>query len=372
MVPKGKVLGLIFPNMHDEAIPELTRIRTMASVPFGGRYRMIDFTLSGFVAAGIDNISVVPRTSYVSLMDHIGSGKEWDLARKRGGIKIFPPYGEAGTKSGKSKISALESILKYLETASYEYVILSDCDIVCAIDFYDVIKHHIKNDADITVVYRKELHDPAAKSDNITLELDGSRVTEILINDVSNEEVNSGMWSYVISKKLLVKIIHSYVSKGLKSFEQDVLQASVKMLNIQGYEYTGYAKRITSIKSYFDANMALLKKENISDLFKKYPIYTKVRDDAPVRYAIDSIGKNIIAGDGCFIEGDVCSSVLFRGVKIGKDAVVRNSVLMQDTVIEDGAWVENVICDKSVVITKGQKLIGSSSHPVYIEKKAKV
>ncbi len=211
MVPKGKVLGLIFPNMHDEAIPELTQIRTMASVPFGGRYRMIDFTLSSFVASGIDNISVVPRTSYVSLMDHIGSGKEWDLARKRGGIKIFPPYGEAGTKSGKSKISALESILKYLETASYEYVILSDCDIVCAIDFHDVIKHHITNDADITVVYRKEFHDPAAKSDNITLELNGSRVTEILINDVSNEEVNSGMWSYVINKELLVKIIHSYL-----------------------------------------------------------------------------------------------------------------------------------------------------------------
>lgn len=372
MAPTGKVLGIIFPNMHDEAIPELTRIRTMASVPFGGRYRMIDFILSGFVAAGIDNICVVPRTSYVSLMDHIGSGKEWDLARKRGGVKIFPPYGEAGTKTGKGKIGALESIVGYIESAQCDYVVLSDCDIACAIDFDDVIKYHSENDADITIVYRREKHDPAAKSDNMTLELDGTRVSEVLINDVSDKEVNSGMWTYVINKSLLVKIIHSCKSRGLKAFEQDVLQSSTDMLNIQAYEYKGYASRITSLKSYFDANMNLLKKGNISSLFRQYPIYTKIRDDAPVRYTIGSVAKNVIEGDGCFIEGDVCSSVLFRGVKIGKDAVVRNCILMQDTVIEDGVWIENVICDKAVEISKGEKVIGSSSHPVYIGKKTRV
>lgn len=369
---KGKVLGIIFPNKHDEAIPELTRIRTMASVPFGGRYRMIDFTLSGFVAAGIEKVGVVPRTSYVSLMDHIGSGKEWDLARKRGGINIFPPYGEAGTKSSMGKLDALENILGYIETSGCDDVVMADCDIVCAVDYKDLIAKHRESGADVTVVYRKEVMDISSKTDNMTLKLDGDKVGEILINDGDEHSVNSGMWIYAVKKDFLVKAVEKARSGGYRNFEQDVLQRYIGKINVKGYEYSGYAKRITNLKSYFEANLDLLNKESLYSLFSRYPIFTKIRDDAPVRYAIGCSAKNIIAGDGCFIEGEVSSSVLFRGVKIGRDAVVRNCVLMQDTVIEDGAWIENVICDKSVVITSGQKLIGSANHPVYVEKKAKV
>ena len=372
MAPKNNVLGIIFPNMHDEAIPELTRIRTMASVPFGGRYRMIDFTLSGLVAAGVNNICVVPRTSYVSLMDHVGSGKEWDLARKRGGIKIFPPYGEAGTKGSKGKLGALSSIVAYIESSSCEYVVLSDCGIACAVDYEDVIEKHIESGADITVVYNKDTLDENAKTDNITLDVRNGKVCEVLVNDVSDKVRNCGMWVYVINKDLLVEAIHGCDAKGLKDFERDVLQAAVGTYNVRGYEYTGYAKRITNLQSFFDANLALCNRETLTALFKEYPIYTKVRDDAPVRYAIGSTVKNTIAADGCFIEGEVESSVLFRGVKVGKGAKVKNCVLMQDVVVEDGVVLENVICDKSVVVTKGQKLVGASTHPVYVEKRAKV
>lgn len=372
MAPKGKVLGIIFPNMHDEAIPELTRIRTMASVPFGGRYRMIDFTLSGFVAAGIDNIAVVPRTSYVSLMDHVGSGKEWDLARKRGGLKIFPPYGEAGTKSGKGKQGALSAIVSYIEYSPCEYVVLADCGIASALDYGDVVEKHIESKADITIVYNKEMLDETAKTDNVTLDVRNGKVCEILVNDVSNKVRNCGMWVYVINKNLLVNAIHECDAKGLKEFERDVLQAAVGTLEVRGYEYTGYAKRITNLKSFFEANLDLCNRENLSKLFGEYPVYTKVRDDAPVRYTIGSSVKNAIAGDGCFIEGSVEGSVLFRGVKVGKGATVKNCVLMQDAVVEDGVVLENVICDKSVVFTKDQKLIGTSTHPVYVEKRAKV
>ena len=233
MAPKNKVLGIIFPNMHDEAIPELTSIRTMASVPFGGRYRMIDFTLSGLVAAGVSNICVVPRSSYVSLMDHVGSGKEWDLARKRGGIKLFPPYGEAGTKGSKGKLGALSSIVAYIESSSCEYVVLSDCGIACAVDYEDVIEKHIESGADITVVYNKDTLDENAKTDNITLDVRNGKVCEVLVNDVSDKVRNCGMWVYVINKDLLVEAIHGCDAKGLKDFERDVLQAAVGTYDVR-------------------------------------------------------------------------------------------------------------------------------------------
>ena len=372
MATKNKVLGIIFPNMHDEAIPELTRIRTMASVPFGGRYRMIDFALSGFVAAGVENICVVPRTSYVSLMDHVGSGKEWDLARKNGGLKIFPPYGEAGTKATKGRQGALEAIVSYIESSPCEYVLLADCGIAHAVDYADVVEKHVESGADVTVVYKKELLDETAKTDNVVLDVRNGKVCEMLINDVTEKVCNCGMWIYVFKKEVLVKAINDCAAKGLSEFERDVIQRNVGTWEIRGYEYTGYSRRITNLKSFFEANLDLINKESLAGLFKEYPIYTKVRDDAPVRYAIGSSVKNTVAGDGCFIEGTVEGSVLFRGVKVGKGATVKNSVLMQDTVIEDGAVVENVICDKAVVITAGQKLMGTSTHPVYVEKKAKV
>lgn len=372
MAPKDKVLGIIFPNMHDEAIPQLTQIRTMASVPFGGRYRMIDFVLSGLVAAGMDSICVVPKTSYVSLMDHIGSGKEWDLARKRGGIKIFPPYGEAGTTAGKGKLGAMANIVKFIEDSPCEYVLLADCGVISALDYEDVIEKHMESGADITVVYNKDTLDEGAKTDNVTLDVRNGKVCEMLVNDVSDKARNHGMWVYVINKDILVDAINTCASKGLTNFERDVVQASIGTLDVHGYEYTGYAKRITNLKTFFEANLALCSRETLAQLFKAYPIYTKVRDDAPVRYTIGSTVKNTIAADGCFIEGSVEGSVLFRGVKVGKGAVVKNCVLMQDTVVEDGVTLENVISDKAVVFTAGCKMAGTASHPVYVEKKAKV
>jgi len=238
MATKNKVLGIIFPNMHDEAIPELTRIRTMASVPFGGRYRMIDFALSGFVAAGIEDICVVPRTSYVSLMDHVGSGKEWDLARKRGGLKIFPPYGEAGTKATQGRQGALEAVVDYIESTPCEYVILTDCGIAHAVDYADVIEKHAESGADITVVYKKELLDETAKTDNVVLDVRNGKVCEILINDVTEKVRNCGMWIYVFNKELLVKAIHECEAKGLPNLNATLFSAMLAhwksvVMNIQ-------------------------------------------------------------------------------------------------------------------------------------------
>ncbi|MEG1800848.1 MAG: glucose-1-phosphate adenylyltransferase subunit GlgD, partial [Oscillospiraceae bacterium] len=346
MTHGDKVLGIIFPNMHDESISELTQVRTMASVPFGGRYRLIDFVLSAMVAADISNVCVIPRKSYVSLMDHVGSGKEWDLARKRGGLKIFPPYGEAGTHRYKGKLEALDYIKKYIESSPCDTVILADCGVVSAIDYRDALKQHTDTNASITVLYSRQVPEVSAKTDNMTLEIQDGLVTGVLMNDRSAEQRNVAMWTYILSKELLLKIITQCCARGMTHFEKDVLQQGLKYMRVYGYEYKGYLRRMSSLQNYYRANLDLIDKDSIAALCKQFPIYTKIRDDAPVRYAIGSDVKKIIAGDGCYIEGTVENSVLFRGVKIGKGAVVKNCVLLQDTEVMDGAVLENVICDK--------------------------
>ena len=369
MVKGDKVMGIIFPNMHDEAISELTKLRTMASVPFGGRYRMIDFTLSEMVGAGIDEVAMVVKRNYVSLMDHLGSGREYDLARKRGGLKIFPPFGEAGTRAYKGKIEALNNIIGVIESSRCDTVVLSDSGIVSAIDYNDVFNQHVETGAQITAIYKKEVIGECSERDNIVFQVgEDKRITGVYINEQPGVNSNNGMWAYVIDKQWLLETIKDCIKKGLTNFEKDVLQRGISEVACYGYEYKGYLKRISSLKCYFDANLDLINKDSLKQLFSVHPVYTKVRDDAPVRYAIGSEAKNIIAADGCSIEGYVENSVLFRGVKIGMGARVKNCVLMQDTVIEAGASVEYAVTDKNVTITKGKDIKGTDTFPVYVAK----
>ena len=370
MTSGNKVLGIIFPNMHDEAVKELTELRTSASIPFGGRYRLIDFTLSEFVAAGVSNVCLVVKRNYVSLMDHLGSGREYDLARKNGGLRIFPPFAESGMRSYKGKIEALNNILTFIDENGRDTVILADSGIVSCIDYKDVLEKHYEKGAQITAIYKTEKITTCSEKDNVTFEIgDDDRITGVYINENRGVVANNAMWAYVIDKKLLVELVHECYKKGFINFENDVLQKYTENLKIYGYSYTGYLSRIQSLKCYFDANMDLLDKRVMDSLFSRHPVYTKIRDDAPARYLRGSSVKNDIVADGCCIEGYVEHSVLFRGVKIGTGAIVTNCVLMQDAVVEDGAILENVICDKKAVITKDKRLIGDANHPVFVGKK---
>ncbi len=369
-VNSQKILGIIFPNMHDEQIGEITKKRTTASVLFGARYRLIDFNLSMLVAAGIDDVIMPVRRNYISLMDHIGSGKDWDLSRKLGGIRIFPPFArENGGTYYNGRLEALHTLLTTIKSSNADTVVLSDCGIVGCVDLNDVLKTHRENECDVTAVYKKEVLDPSSMNENVTFELDKTGcVTNIFINDDNKGEVNNSLWIYVVKKDLLITMISEGIKRGYTSFEKDVLQRGLKELTICTYEYTGFLKRITDLKTYFDANLSLLDPNNIKELFSKYPIYTKIRDDAPVKYSLESNVSNCIVADGCFIEGEVEKSVVFKGVKIGKNSHIKNCVLMQDTVVGDNVVLENIICDKSVVISDGNKLIGNEKSPLYLVK----
>ncbi len=368
-------LGIIFPNSYDATVPELVTERLMASIPFASRYRMIDFVLSGMVNAGIDNISVIVRKNYHSLMDHLGSGRAWDLSRKNGGLNIVPPFAEKAVKVYHGRVEALASILTFLRDQKEKYVIMADTNVAANYDFKEVISQHIATNADVTVIYTKWEASAEALSTNVeqgdmyyTLNLQDGRVTDIHINPKEEGIQNLSMNIYVVNRELLIRQIEDAYIKGYPFYERDVLIPQVKDLNIQGYEYTGYLALITSLKSYCHENMRLLDEKNADALFSGNHIYTKVRDDNPSRYTSDAKVKNVMAADGCIIEGEVENCVLFRGVKIKKGAVVKNSILMQDTVVEPGAYVEYVITDKNVTISSGKDVKGAMSYPFYVAK----
>lgn len=363
-------LGIIFPNTYDELIPELVKHRTMASVPFGGRYRMIDFCLSGMVNAGIESVTVIVKKNYHSLMDHLGNGREWDLARKRGGLNIVPPYAQSSTKVYHGRVEALYSILPYLESHREKYVVLSDCNIASDLDFADLLAKHISSGADVTMVYERALIPEPLRKDNITFTMNAEgRVTEMLINNDRAGVQNLSMNVFVVDREALILMVKDAMMRNLVQLERDILARSLSLLHVQGYEYKGYRARVYDMKSYFDENMRLLAAENLDALFPaERPVYTKVRDEAPARYAMDCSVKNTLVADGCLVEGTVENCLLSRGVHICKGAVVKNCVLMQGTCVEEDAHLDYIVTDKNVLITEGKRLAGNESFPVYVEK----
>lgn len=370
----ANALGIIFPNSYDSYVSELVSERLMASIPFAGRYRMVDFVLSSMVTSGIDNISILVRNNYHSLMDHLGSGREWDLTRKNGGLSIYPPYSEKGMKVYAGRVDGLASILETLKDQKEKYVVMTDSNIAVNFDFKAMLEAHIASGADVTVAYAKE-EIPAAMKNNtdysnlyFTLKLEDGRVKKMYINSQEDGVQNLSMNIYIMDRELLIKEITAAFVRGYVYFERDILAPQADKLNIQAYEFTGYKARIYDMKSYFDENMKLLKDENLDGLFAGNPIYTKVRDDNPTRYIAGAKGKNSLVADGCVIEGIVENCILFRGVKVEKGAKVKNCVLMQDTIVECGANLEYVITDKNVKVTVAQELHGTDSFPVFVAK----
>lgn len=368
-------LGIIFPNSYDALVPDLVNVRLMASIPFASRYRLIDFILSSMSHCDIDNISVMVNNNYHSLMDHLGSGREWDLVRKNGGLHIFPPFVEKGATPYVGRVGALANILGFLRSQKEKYVVITDTNIVVNFDFNAMIQAHIESGADITVAYNEqEIPESLLKdTDNVlayyyTLGIENGRITKIHVNTKASGIQNFSMNMFVIERELLIDLINTASVRGQIYFERDVLLPQLNKLNIQAYKYEGYVARISDMKSYFEENMKLLDDHNLDDLFSGAPIYTKIRDDNPTRYIEGAKVQNVMVADGCIIEGEVEDSILFRGVKVAKGAKVKNCILMQDSVIEAGANVEYLVMDKNVTISAGKEVKGTNTFPVYIGK----
>ncbi len=373
-VNMGNVLGLVFANMHDTTLGDMTKNRTMGSVMFGGRYRLIDFPLSNMVNSGISEVGVITKSNYQSLLDHLGSAREWDLARKKSGLYILPPFGNVESTLYRGRIEALYGAMSFIKHSRAKYVILSDCDVVTNIDYKPIVAAHIESGADITAVAHTGVYSSDDIKTSTVFNVDADKnVTSVLINPDISGTCTTSLNVFVMSMDFLIETVNDAMARGNVSFERNILQEKCRELKIKIYEYDNYFSKLNSPESYFKSNMALLEPENARKLFvPKRSIYTKVSDNAPVKYDLDSKVSNSLIADGCIIEGEVENSVLFRGVKVGKGAKVKNCILMQGTVVGDNAELSYLITDKNVSICENHILTSSPQYPMYVGKGASV
>lgn len=369
--------GIIFSNIHDRNIPELTKLRTIASVPFGCRYRFIDFALSNMVNSDIYNVHIITSYNYHSLMDHIGSGKDWDLARRSGGIKILPPnitaYAGGGNALYTTRLEALKSVSYSIGKIPEDYIVLSDCDVICNIDLNDILDYHIKTGADMTfAVKNMELTREQASANTIFRSDAEGRITDVLAYPGNFEGKGDLCLNIIVANKnYLQQIVLDAIAHNYSSLNKDVISRNVSHANYRVYKYDGFFGCVSSTADYFELSMDLVKHPEIRDaLFnvRNRPVYTKVRNSVPTFYSTNSKVSDSLIADGCQIYGTVENCILFRGVKIGRGAVVRNSILMQDTIVGENASLNCVISDKNAVIRDGRVLSGAEELPYYIMK----
>ena len=365
----NNVLGLIFANSNEKNLPDLTAYRTTGSVPFGGKYRLIDFPLSNMSNSGINNIGIVCNSNFMSLMDHVGSGAAWDLARRRSGLSILPPYG------GHNFVSLVETIFNlygYIEHGDEEYVLISPSDCVYNMDYTKVFSFAEKNGADITFIYTKHPIKRITDDFRCILDVDADgKVAKIMATPVSAEVSNLSVGAMYFKKSVLMGLVRQAVAESKYSFVRDVLQVALERFNVYAYELTGYCEIIGSVKEYYDANMKIMDRDIRYRLFDyRRPIYTKVRDDVPSRYGLKSNVKGSLIAQGCVINGTVENSIISKGVFIGEGAVIKDCIIMQDSVIGEGAELKNIVIDKDVKVSRDSKLLGSLNYPMYIAKKS--
>ena len=371
MMRGNEVIGILFAYVHEERVRELTENRVMASIPYGGRYRLVDFALSNLVNSGVNKVGVITEQNYHSLMDHLGSGKSWNLSRKREGLYLLPPFGADTSRTG-GMVASLASIHRFLKNSKEEYVLISNCDTVSNIDYRDVFRFHTEKNADVTVIYRHGTSPDTDKNVVYTVDPEGF-VRDMLIKRGSEANCNYGFGKCILRRKKLMELVDDCMSRNLYDFDRDLIQRNLKDLRVYGYEAAGAAYTITSFRDYFEANMALMDPKVRTQLFPAdRPIYTKVRDDMPAKYGLGSSVTNSIVADGCVIDGEVENCVLFRGVKVKKGAKLKNCVIMQDCVIGEGTKLDYVVADKNVEFDMNRTMSGYQSYPVYVGKGSKV
>ena len=370
-------VGLIFSNIHDTSIPELTRRRTIGSVPFAGRYRLIDFTISSMVNSDITKIGVVTHNNYQSLIDHLGNGKDWDLARRSGGLKILPPYissydNAAANKFYTSRLEALMGVTHFIAKCSEDHIVLSDCDSVCTIDLKDMIRSHEKSGADMTIMTRTvKAGDvlPSEDATSVSCDVNGRIISlSACTNNFEEAEISTNV--IVAKRTFLLDIINDAASHGYSRFYLEAIANRLEHARIMSYHFDGVFLQIGSLVSYYKASMELLGADVRNELFNSPErlVYTKLRNSSPTVYQSGSSVRNSFVADGCCIEGTVENSIIFRGVHVSRGAVVKNSILLQDTYVGADTSLNCVITDKNVVIRDGRTLSGHESMPFFLSK----
>ena len=363
------VMGIIFTN--DASLGELTNKRTMASLPFGGRYRQVDFALSNLACAGVRHVGIISRHNYQSLMNHIGDGEEWGLELQEGGLEFLTPYAQTTVGTYRGKLESLNNAMDFLEYGEDdELVVMIDSAVLSNIDLQAILDAHVASGKDVTVVTKAGICNGEKKID-LALKLENGEVADMVVDYAAPAEYVASMDIFVLSKKWLVKCVKEMIARDKFHMDRDLVMGGWNrgVVSVNVYEFDGIAMFNESVEEYFYNSLSLIKKDVRADIFGgNHPIYTKVRDRVPTYYGETSEIENCLIADGCMLEGEVEDSVLFREVTIGKGAEIENSILFNNAVIGEGAELKYVILDKNVTVTPGAKLIGTKKNPIIVKR----
>ena len=369
---KTDIVGLIYTGENNERLSDLTRIRSLAALPILGRYRMIDFLLSNMVNSGMHNVGIIMQKNYQSLLDQLGSGREWDLHGKRGGMTMLPPFSTQDHEGNyHGLLDALKSNMSFLRRSKERYIAVTDSSILYSLHFEELLKEHVENDADITLVYTKD-RDARRNGAGRYLGVDENKVVRQLEVDPSIPRYeNTYIGVFLVRRERLIDMVDRATSQGFHHFTRELLARILAdgTYKVCGYELPLKPWIIDSVQAYYNANMDALTPDIRQLLFSKdRPIWTKLRDEMPTRYAKGASVSNSLVADGCIIEGKVENSIIFRGVTIRPGAMVKGCIVMQDALISRNVELENCILDKQTTIREGGRLIAPASYPTVVAK----
>jgi glucose-1-phosphate adenylyltransferase len=364
--------GLCLSDPHPDRAGDGSKKRTLSAAHFAGRYRLVDFMLSNMVNSKIYTIGMILNSHYQSLISHIGMGKDWDLARKSGGVTFFPPYLADERQSVNSELDGpLQRAAEYIMEVKDEFIVLADSSVVYNMDYRTAIEAHKKSGADVTAIFTKKTITPGERENAVIFDIseDGC-VQGVNRAPYTNEKLNVSLGAYVMRKGFFMQLTTDEKNCGMLRFSRVLLARALKRLNVMAYEFMGYSVHISSIETFFHYNMEMLEEDNRNALFgyEGRRIFTNRRDTLPTKYGKHAEIRNSIIADGCQIEGTVIDSVICRNVRIMAGAVIKNCILQDESMIHQHAMLDCIIADRGVIISEHRSMIGSSTYPVYIER----
>ena len=364
--------GLCLSDPHPDRACDGCKIRTLSAARFAGRYRLVDFMLSNMVNSKIYTIGMILNSHYQSLISHIGMGKEWDLARKSGGVTFFPPYLADERQSVNSELDGpLQRAVEHIMEMKSEYIVLTDSSIVYNMDYRTAIEAHRKSGSDVTAIYTKKRIIPGERENAVTFDISGDgRLTGINRAPDSSDFLNISLGAYIMHKGIFIHLTENEKNCGMLRFSRVLLAGALDKLKVTAYEFKGYSAHISSIETFFHFNMEILEGKTRDALFncEGRRIFTSLRDSLPTKYGKQAEIKNSVISDGCQIDGTVINSVICRNVRIRKGALVKNCILQDDTVVKSNSVLDCIVADRGVVISENSSMIGSLTYPVYIER----
>jgi len=364
----NSLMGLINLEHEYDFLEEITYFRCGAAAPFAGRYRLIDFTLSNMVNSGVEEVAIFTNHKYRSIMDHIGTGADWELAKRHGGLFILPPDWNDPTDISLGDLRHFHNNRDYFHRSKAEHVIISGSQFISNTNYKKAFKYHLERDADVTCISTHVDEFMPEHASQLRIEHDENGWIDNLTNNQQNPHLFTGI--YIIKKEILMNLVDECIAYHKNHFFFDGIKANLTKLNVQYFSYEGYSAFINSVESFYRQNMNLLKPENYKALFfKNQFVQTKISNEPPAKYRKGATVSDSMLANGSVIDGEISNSVIFRGVKVSQGASVKNSIIMQRCTIEKDVYLENVILDKDVHITAGQKFIGSKEKPFVVAKR---